>query len=54
MQIFNQVLGVWETIDYCADAESEESFELSAHIFDLTDYKDESNIISCRVYQLTP
>lgn len=51
LQIYNEVTELWETLDTSEDANDNINFELSAHINDLTDYKDGSNVVSCRVYQ---
>lgn len=52
LQIYNESLGIWETIDYNAEAEADVDFEMCAKIKDLTNYKDGDTVISCRVYQL--
>lgn len=50
LQIYNEVTGAWETIDYVSNAKYS-NFELSAHIPDASSYKDTSNVISVRIYQ---
>lgn len=52
LQIYNESMGVWETIDYNASAPADIDFEMCAKISDLTNYKDGQTIVSCRVYQL--
>jgi hypothetical protein len=52
LQVYNHVSLAWENIDSDSDSEINTDFTLQADIEDLTDYKDTSNIISCRVYQL--
>lgn len=52
LQIYNYTTALWETIDSNSKASYDESFELEDRITDLTDYKNASNVISCRVYQL--
>lgn len=51
LQIFNYT-SAWETIDNNNTAPANTDFELEANIPDLTDYKDPSGVVVCRVYQL--
>ncbi len=52
LQIYNHVTFLWETIDSNNSADESIDFELEGDIKDLTNYKDISNVIACRVYQL--
>lgn len=52
LQIYNHNTSAWETKTSNSTADDGIDFELSATITDLTNYKDSSNVISCRVYQL--
>jgi hypothetical protein len=51
LQIWNHLINLWETIDINSTAYVDTDFELKANIGDLTNYKNSSNIITCRVYQ---
>ena len=51
LQIYNQISGLWETIDIMDDADEDINFQLRGKIPDLTNYVN-SMVISCRVYQL--
>jgi hypothetical protein len=52
LQIFNRDTPLWETIDSDNTSGADTDFILTANVADLTDYKDASDTISCRVYQL--
>ncbi len=52
LQIFNQVSGEWENVDSDNSSSAATDFTLSGTVPSLTNYKDGSNVISCRVYQL--
>ncbi len=52
LQIFNKNTPAWETIDSDNSSFEDTNFVLTASIPDLTNYKDASNVITCRVYQL--
>lgn len=52
LQIYNQNTTTWETLDSNTSAGASIDFTLSAPVSSLTNYKDGSNVISCRVYQL--
>jgi len=52
LQIYNQDTDEWETIDTDNTTAASTDFNLTADIADLTDYKNGSLVISCRVYQL--
>jgi hypothetical protein len=52
LQIYNRVTPGWETIDSDNTTGANTDFDLTATVADLTNYKDERNIISCRIYQL--
>jgi hypothetical protein len=51
LQIYNRVTLVWETVDTDNTSSTNTDFILTANIPNLTDYKDGSSVISCRVYQ---
>ena len=52
LQVFNYNTNVWETIDSETEVGANINFELYYKINDPTNYKDASNVISCRVWQL--
>jgi len=52
LQIYNRVSESWETVDSDNTSPANTDFSLTANVADLTNYKDASNVISCRVYQL--
>lgn len=54
LQIYNRNTPTWETVDSDNTANADTDFIMSANIADLTNYKDGSNVISCRVYQEVP
>ncbi len=51
LQIYNHTTGSWVTIDSDNSTAADTDFTLISDVADLTDYKDSSNVISCRVYQ---
>jgi len=51
LQIYNHNTNQWDTLDSDNSSSIDIDFTLTANILDLTDYKDGSNVISCRVYQ---
>ena len=51
LQIYNRDSLIWETIDYDDQTDADTNFSLTATILDLTNYKDDRGVISCRVYQ---
>jgi len=51
LQIYNHTSGDWDTIDSDNSTAADTDFSLISDVADLTDYKDSSNVISCRVYQ---
>jgi len=52
LQIFNRSTNEWNTIDSYNSSTVSTDFTLSGTVSDLTNYKDESTLISCRIYQL--
>ena len=54
LQIYNRDTTTWDTVDSNNISPTDENFTLTGVIADLTDYKDDNNVISCRVYQLAP
>ena len=51
LQIYNRNSTTWETVDSDNTTNADTDFTLTAHIANLTNYKNASNVISCRVYQ---
>jgi len=54
LQIYNRNTSSWETVASNNSANADTDFDMSASISSLTNYKDASNVISCRIYQLAP
>lgn len=52
LQIYNRDSPAWETVDSDNSSPVDTDFTLSGEILDLTNYKDGSQVISCRIYQL--
>lgn len=52
LEIYNRNTSAWEQLDSDNTAGADVDFELEGKIADLTNYKDVSNVITCRVYQL--
>lgn len=52
LQIYNRNTASWETIDSDNSSPADTDFTLSASIPNLTNYKNASNVVACRVYQL--
>ena len=50
LQIYNYNGAVWETVDFDNTHAADTDFELTAHMTDLTNYKNNS-IVTCRIYQ---
>lgn len=53
LQILNLNSGLWETIDFDDTTVEDTNITLSANVSILTDYADASNVVTCRVYQLS-
>jgi GTPase SAR1 family protein len=51
LQIYNHNTDVWDTVDSDNTSSADTDFILTGEKADLTNYKYESAIISCRVYQ---
>lgn len=51
LQIYNRDTPGWENVDTDSTTAADTDFILTGNIADLTNYKDGSNVISCRVYQ---
>ena len=51
LQIYNQNSTTWETVDSDSTSAADTDITLTAAVPDLTNYKDASNTISCRIYQ---
>jgi len=54
LQIYNRNTTTWDTVDSNNTAPINTDFVLTGFVADLTNYKDGSNVISCRVYQHIP
>jgi len=52
LQIYNYYLSEWVITDGNNTSSERTNFTLSTKIANLTDYKDSSKMITCRVYQL--
>lgn len=52
LQIYNRNTPAWETVDSDNASPANADFTLSGNIPDLTNYKDGSDVISCRIWQL--
>jgi len=52
LQIFNRNTSTWDMVDSDNTSNADTDFVLSVLVESLTNYKDESNVIVCRVYQL--
>jgi len=53
LQIYKQSTTTWETIDTDNTSAADTDFILNATVADLTNYKDGSSVVACRVYQST-
>jgi hypothetical protein len=51
LQIYNRTTTTWFTVDSYTTSTVDTDFTLSGNVADLTNYKDASNVISCRIYQ---
>jgi len=51
LQIYNRTTTTWFTVDSYNTSTVDTDFSLSGTVSDLTNYKNASNVISCRVYQ---
>jgi hypothetical protein len=54
LQIYNQVTATWETIDTNSSSAADTDFILIGDVANLTNYKNASNVVSCRVWQKRP
>lgn len=52
LQVFNCQTLLWETVDSNSVVTDEAAFYLEKEIVDVTNYKDDHGVITCRVYQL--
>jgi hypothetical protein len=52
LQIYNRDTTTWDTVDSDNTTGADTDFDLSGTIADLTNYRDTSNVITCRIYQL--
>lgn len=53
LQIYNHSTNDWETLDTYIEDLVDTNFTLTAEILRLSSYKDASNVITTRIYQLT-
>lgn len=53
LQIYKHSTAEWQTLTSNDEEDADTDFTLTAHVDGLTAYKDEQNIITCRVYQET-
>ena len=51
LQIYNHNTTTWETLDSDNTSDEDTDFILTDDIADLTNYKDDNSVITCRVYQ---
>lgn len=51
LQIYNRNTNTWNTVDSDNTSAVNTDFILTGYVADLTNYKDDNTIISCRVYQ---
>jgi len=51
LQIYNRNTTSWDNVDSNNSASADTDFTLTGVVADLTNYKDDQSIISCRVYQ---
>jgi len=51
LQIYNRNTPAWETVDSDNTTAEDTDFILTANVNDLTNHKDGSGVVSCRVYQ---
>jgi len=51
LQIYNRDSDEWETLDSNNTVAADTDFTLSGNVADTTNYRDGSNVVSCRVYQ---
>jgi len=54
LAIYNRNTTLWDIVDFDNTSAANTDFILLFTVSDLTDYKDASNVISCRVYQEIP
>jgi len=53
LEIYNYNTSEWEELDRDSVTEADTDFELGAEVVDLTNYRNPSGIVTCRVYQLS-
>ena len=51
LQIFDRIGTKWDDVDTDNTSDPDVDFILEGNVEDLTNYKDDNNVISCRVYQ---
>jgi len=51
LQIYNLNTTTWDAVDSDNTTAANTNFTLEGNVADLTNYKDASNVITCRVYQ---
>jgi len=52
LQVYNRDTPGWETLDNNNSVAADTDFSLTGNVADLTNYKDASNVVSFRIYQL--
>lgn len=52
LQVYNQNTTTWETLDSDNTTGADTDFDLFGDIADTTNYRNGSNVMSCRIYQL--
>ena len=52
LQIYNVNSSTWETLGSNNTAGADEDFTLEATVINLTNYKDNDGVVTCRLYQL--
>lgn len=52
LQLYNRNSQQWETVDFDNATQQDSKFVIEKTIRDLSDYKDNSNVVATRVYQL--
>jgi len=51
LDIYNHSSNEWDTIDADSSSEADTNFTLTAVVADISNYKDDRSVISCRVWQ---
>lgn len=51
LQLYNYSTNSWQTVDSNGTAEADEDFELEEKVQNTTNYRDNDNVVTCRIYQ---